>query len=86
MKECRGSKRDGLFVSFIAAYWVCFLCPAPAAAKSFQSYPTLSNLMDCSLPGSSVHGIFQARVLEWGAMSYIGLNSMSDYPHKGISL
>ena len=30
-----------------------------------QSYPTLSDPMDCSLPGSSVHGIFQARVLEW---------------------
>ena len=35
-----------------------------------QSYPTLSNLMDCSLPGSSVHGIFQARVLEWGAIAF----------------
>ena len=33
-----------------------------------QSYPTLSDPMDCSPPGSSVHGIFQARVLEWGAM------------------
>ena len=32
-----------------------------------QSYPTLSDPMDCSLPGSSVHGIFQARLLEWGA-------------------
>ena len=32
-----------------------------------QSRPTLSDPMDCSLPGSSVHGIFQARVLEWGA-------------------
>ena len=32
-----------------------------------QSCPTLSNPMDCSLPGPSVHGIFQARVLEWGA-------------------
>ena len=31
-----------------------------------QSCPTLSDPMDCSLPGSSVHGIFQARVLEWG--------------------
>ena len=30
-----------------------------------QSYPTLRDAMDCSLPGSSVHGIFQARVLEW---------------------
>ena len=35
-----------------------------------QSSPTLSDPMDCSLPGSSVHGIFQARVLEWGAISY----------------
>ena len=34
-----------------------------------QSCLTPSDLMDCSLPGSSVHGIFQARVLEWGAMS-----------------
>ena len=33
-----------------------------------QSCPTLSDLMNCSLPGSSVHGIFQARVLEWGAI------------------
>src|SRR5574337_311478 len=33
-----------------------------------QSSPTLRDPMDCSLPGSSVHGIFQARVLEWGAM------------------
>ena len=31
-----------------------------------QSCPTLSDPMDCSLPGSSIHGIFQARVLEWG--------------------
>ena len=32
--------------------------------------PTLSDPMDCSLPGSSVHGIFQARVLEWGAIAF----------------
>ena len=36
-----------------------------------QSSPTLSDLMDCSLPGSLVHGIFQARVLEWGAIEEI---------------
>ena len=35
-----------------------------------QSYPTLRDPMDCSLPGSSVHGIFQARVLEWGAIAF----------------
>ena len=33
-----------------------------------QSCLTLSDPMDCSLPGSSIHGIFQARVLEWGAI------------------
>ena len=35
-----------------------------------QSCPTLCDSMDCSLPGSSVHGIFQARVLEWGAIAF----------------
>ena len=35
-----------------------------------QSCPTLSDPMDCSLPGSSVHGIFQVRVLEWGAIAF----------------
>ena len=35
-----------------------------------QPCPTPSDPMDCSLPGSSVHGIFQARVLEWGAIAF----------------
>ena len=43
-----------------------------------QSCPTLSDPMDCSLPDSSVHGIFQARVLEWGAIAF------SDIPHELI--
>ena len=43
---------------------------AAAAAKSLQSCLTLSDPMDCSPPGSSVHGIFQARVLEWGAIAF----------------
>ena len=38
--------------------------------KVIQSCPTPSDPMDCSLPGSSVHGIFQARVLEWGAIAF----------------
>ena len=41
---------------------------AAAAAKLLQSCPTLSDPMDCSLPGSSIHGIFQAGVLECGAI------------------
>ena len=43
-----------------------------------QSCPTLSDPMDCSLPGSSVHGIFQARVLEWVAIAF----SDSDCSYK----
>ena len=38
-----------------------------------QSCPTLHDPMDCSLPGSSVHGIFQARVLEWDAIAFSAL-------------
>ena len=40
---------------------------AAAAAKSLQSRPTLCDPIEGSPPGSSIHGIFQARVLEWGA-------------------
>ena len=47
-------------------------CSLPPA-KSLQSCPTLCNPMDCSLSGSSVHGIFQARVLEWGASAFSAL-------------
>ena len=46
-----------------------------------QPCPTLSDPMDCSLPGSSVHEIFQARVLEWVAIAF----SM-DFHYKIISL
>ena len=42
-----------------------------------QSCRTLSNPMDCSLPGSSVHGILQARVLEWGAIAFSKVFSLS---------
>ena len=43
---------------------------AAAAPKLLQSCLTLCDPMDYSLPGSSVHGIFQARVLEWGAIAF----------------
>ena len=46
------------------------MCYAAAAAKSLQSCPTLCDPMDCSPPGSSVHGILQARTLEWVAISF----------------
>ena len=43
-----------------------------------QSCPTLSDPMNCSLPSSSIYGIFQARVLEWGAIAY----SVGETPDK----
>ena len=57
----------------IPCSWVGSYCEndyTAAAVKSLQSCPTLSNAMDCSLPGSSIHGIFQVRVLEWGAIAF----------------
>ena len=62
-----------------------------------QSCPTLSDPMDCSLPGSSIHGIFQARVLEWVITAFskptlssyllmvtLGLALVLNSPQKGI--
>ena len=59
-----------------------------------QSCPTLSDPMDRSLPGSSAHGIFQARVLEWGAIAFSGscpgyliIHLKTDLsPHPALSL
>ena len=42
-----------------------------------QSCPTLSDPIDGSLPGSSAHGIFQARVLEWGAIAFSEIQGLS---------
>ena len=48
-------------------------------SEGAQSCPTLSDPMDCSLPGSSVHGIFQARVLEWGAIAFSSIQHEYEY-------
>ena len=49
-----------------------------------QSCLTLSNPMDCSLPGSSIHGIFQARVLEWGAIAFFNSTSAAAAAAKSL--
>ena len=61
-----------------------------------QSCPTLSDPMDCGPPGSSIHGIFQARVLEWGAIAlepnkstyfistYLGLFKKKQYMNREL--
>ena len=50
-----------------------------------QLCPTLSDPMDCSLPGSSIHGIFQARVLEWGAIAFSASSLDVSISRKSLS-
>ena len=57
-------------------HWSGLPFPAPMRESEIaQSSPTLSDPMDCSLPGSSTHGIFQARVLEWVAIAFSNLHT-----------
>ena len=51
-----------------------------------QSCPTLSDPMDCSLPGPSILGIFQAKVLEWGATAFSMTNLNSIFKSRDIAL
>jgi len=52
-------------------HWSGLPFPPPMhESEVIQSCPTLSDLMDCSLPGSSIHGIFQARILEWVVIAF----------------
>ena len=48
-------------------------------SEDAQPYPTLSNPMDYSLPGSSIHGVFRARVLEWGAIAFSANNDVNTF-------
>ena len=57
-------------VSFCFMYFGALLLGMCCWAKLLQLYLTLCDPMDCSLPGSSVHGILQARILEWVAISF----------------
>ena len=63
-------KNNAIYVGLYSVNAYLTILTAAAAAKSLQSCPTLYNPMDCSPPGSSIHGIFQARVLEWGAIAF----------------
>ena len=58
-------KNTGVGCHFLLQRW-----KVKSESEVAQLWPTLSDPMDCSLPGSSVRGIFQARVLEWGAIAF----------------
>ena len=69
-EELATEKGTAKFVSGHMLYIQNKSAAAAAAAKSLQLCPTLCDPMDCSPPGSSVHGILQARTLEWVAISF----------------
>ena len=60
----------------------CFYAAAATAAKSLQSCPTLCDPIDGSPPGFSNHGIFQARVLEWGAIAFSDVSILQPKPKR----
>ena len=63
--------------------FICLMLYLSICCLVAQSCPTLCNPMDCSLPGFSVHGIFQARVLEWVAISFsMGSSRPRDWPRS----
>ena len=61
--------------------YVAVLTPSTSESKVTQSCLTVCNPMDCSLPGFSVHGILQARILEWVAISL----SRGIFPTQGLN-
>ena len=78
LKNEHSTKRHPLrSVSLIHIVLTCLCCVC--CAKSLQSCPALCDPMDCSLPVSSVHGILQARILEW-----IAVPSPGNLPNPGI--
>ena len=54
----------------VGCYFLLQCMKVKSESEVTESGPTLSDPMDCSLPGSSIHGIFQAGVLEWGAIAF----------------
>ena len=58
----------GLWNAGVGCHFLLQCMKVKSESEVAQSCPTLSDPMDCSLPGSSIHGIFQARTLEWGAI------------------
>ena len=62
----------------VGCYFLLQCMKLKSESEVAQSCPTLSDPMDCSLPGSSVHGIFQARVLEWGAIAFSLVNNKDE--------
>ena len=79
---------EALQFLFTVYHWSGIICISESESESevAQSCPTLCDPMDCSLPGSSVHGIFQAIVLEWIAISFSRLEVVDISPGNLVQL
>ena len=64
------SKVISLLLNMLSGFLIAKCMKVKSESEVTQSCPTLHDPMDCSPPGSSVHGIFQARVLEWVAIAF----------------
>ena len=69
--------------SGVGCYFLLQCMKVKSESEVTQSCLTLSDPMDCSLPGSSVHGIFQARLLEWVANTKHNLKWSKEFLFKG---
>ena len=68
-----------LFIFLYNLLWMIAAAAAAAAAKWLESCPTLCDPIDGSPPGTAVHGIFQARVLEWVAIAFSWMIASTDF-------
>ena len=70
MEQWTGSKLGKGYIQAVFCHPLISLLCSVKWSEVAQSCPTLCNPMDCSLPGSSLHGVLQARILEWVAISF----------------
>ena len=70
----------------VGCYFLLQCMKVKSQSEVVQSCPTLRDPMDCSLPGSSVHGIFQARVLEWGAIAFSTKRGLGTLKYVSVSV
>ena len=69
-KQNKNSAQISTYIKLTQTHWTNHENESESESEVTQSCPTLCDPMDCSPAGSSVHGIFQARVLEWGAIAF----------------
>ena len=83
MLNYNGKEQEKVCVC-ICVYIYIYIYESESESEVTQLCPTLCNPMDCSLPGSSTHGIFQARVVEWGAIAFSNIYTHTQVSHFAV--